>query len=135
LDAVAEQFEAREIRLERDVEDFLVDSTVLYPVGIILNELITNSFKYAFPAGRKGRISTRLKREGDAEAILSIRDDGIGLPPGFDPAKSDGFGFVLVSALVAQLGGSLAIVGEGDAANGGGGAGFDIRFPVGGKPA
>lgn len=73
------------------------------PLGLIANELITNAIKHA-----KGRITVGLQTSANGHA-LSVNDDGIGLPDGFDPAAHHGLGMKLISALVRQIGGQLQI--------------------------
>ncbi|HYG90169.1 MAG TPA: histidine kinase dimerization/phosphoacceptor domain -containing protein [Azospirillum sp.] len=94
------------VRLE--VEDtacaLLIPLSRAVPVGLIVNELLTNALKYAFPNGRDGRIVVRLGCTGDT-CRLEIRDDGIGLQ-GKSP-KSTSLGMRLVTALVDQIGGDL----------------------------
>ena len=74
------------------------------PLGFIVNELITNSAKYA-----KGNITVRVETTLPACHALSVSDDGPGLPAGFDPAKSKGLGMKIVLSLVKQIGGELHI--------------------------
>ena len=74
------------------------------PLGFIVNELITNSAKYA-----KGNITVRVETTLPACHSLSVLDDGPGLPAGFDPAKSKGLGMKIVLSLVKQIGGELHI--------------------------
>jgi two-component sensor histidine kinase len=115
-------YNRREIHPHIDCGDLCLDLNATIPCGLIANELVTNSLKYAFPDGRKGSISLSLIRQGD-ELILTVRDDGVGLPEGFDIAMSDSLGLVLVTSLVQQLGGTLEVKRDG-------GAAFIIRFPA-----
>jgi two-component system, sensor histidine kinase PdtaS len=89
------------------------------PLGFIVNELITNSAKYA-----KGNIIVRFETGAPGRHSLSVSDDGPGLPPGFDPVRSKGLGMRIVQALVKQVGGELQIT-EGDR---GRGARFTVEF-------
>jgi two-component sensor histidine kinase len=73
------------------------------PLGFIVTELITNSVKYA-----EGDISVRLETSAAAH-LLSVADDGPGLPPAFDPASGRGLGMKIVRSLVGQIGGTLHI--------------------------
>lgn len=76
------------------------------PCGMIVCELLTNSIKYAFPAESSGQIHVALT--GAEECVtLTVSDDGIGLPPDFDPARERTFGWQLIRNLAAQLGASL----------------------------
>jgi two-component sensor histidine kinase len=78
------------------------------PLALIVNELVTNAVKYAFPAGHKGHIFVRLTRHDANTALVSVRDDGIGLPPDFDLNTSKGLGMRIVTALAKQLGADIA---------------------------
>lgn len=133
LEAVAEGLRAsyslaqRGIVLETGLAPMRIDVKRAVALGIIANELLTDAIKHAFPEGRSGTAGLRLEGHG-AEFELLVHDDGIGLPADFDPARSGGLGMSIVASLVADLGGSLEIGGEG-------GARFSMRFPLGGKPA
>lgn len=79
------------------------------PCGLIVNELVTNALKHAFPAGRSGQISVemRLLRGVDVEVVVS--DDGVGLPADFDQNTASSLGMQLVQVLTEQLRAELAI--------------------------
>ena len=109
-------------RVETRVDDFIVPVKVLSTLGIIVNELITNALKYAFPGGRKGTIRVSAAKAGRT-ATLAVEDDGIGLPDGFDINASTGFGLGLVVMLVRQIGGTIS-TGRGE------GARFVIEFDL-----
>ncbi|MBN1531283.1 MAG: PAS domain S-box protein [Spirochaetes bacterium] len=81
------------------------DMRIAAPIGLIVNELLTNALKYAFPGGRKGTVWIGLERRDD-EILLSVSDDGAGLPAGFAIGESSGFGMLLVKTMAQQLGGS-----------------------------
>ena len=89
------------------------------PLAFILNELITNSAKYA-----KSDITVRLETSPIIGHSLSVSDDGPGLPEGFDPARSKGLGMKIIAALVKQIGGALRIA-PGDEGHG---TRFTIKF-------
>ncbi len=109
VDSIVKFFSGgKEIVLEKNIADFKLDSKKIYPLGIIINELLTNIMKYAFSDRKEGRISITLKKEGKL-AILTLLDDGRGLPPDFDLNKSKGFGLMLVTMLADQLQGSFTI--------------------------
>ena len=96
--------------LETEHIEMMVDTAI--PCGLIINELISNSLKHAFPDGRKGeiRIGFRVLPGGEYELIVS--DNGVGLPDGFDVRKTKSMGLQLVVLLIDQLGGSLDVSGE-----------------------
>jgi two-component sensor histidine kinase len=79
------------------------------PCGIIVNELITNALKYAFPGGRKGKIEVELQSTPPGMIRLAIRDDGVGLPENVEFHKADSLGLTLVRMLTDQVQGQLSI--------------------------
>jgi two-component sensor histidine kinase len=77
------------------------------PLALIVNELVTNAAKYAFADRLDGQIWVEVDQLDQKTAFVSVRDDGVGLPAGFDIEKSKGLGMRIVSALVKQLDGQL----------------------------
>lgn len=98
------------------------------PLGLILNELLSNCFKHAFADGRGGRAVVELGSAGPGRGRLRVVDDGIGLPPGFDPAARDTLGLELVATLSAQLRATLAA--ESPPAGLTRGTCFSVDFPL-----
>ncbi len=96
------------VRLVTDLQriDLALDQAI--PCGLILNELISNALKHAFPGGREGTIEMGLELMGNTVSI-SLRDDGKGAPPGFDPQRDANLGLELVHTLVEQLDGRLSM--------------------------
>jgi two-component sensor histidine kinase len=85
---------------------FAADRAIL--IGLIITELVSNAGKYAYPNRAGGLISVQVSLQTDKDEIaISVRDEGVGLPPGFDPAASKRLGTRLVNALSRQLGGEL----------------------------
>lgn len=84
---------------------FAADRAIL--VALIINELVLNAAKHAYPDGSDGLIRLRLVLSGDAAVSISVSDDGVGLPAGFDPARSKRLGTRIVQALADQLGAEL----------------------------
>ena len=99
--------EARRVRFSTSLVKISVDLRVAVPLGLILNELVTNSMKYAYPPGKKGEIRIELSKSlGYAE--ISVSDNGPGLPDGFDPSKAGTLGLKLVTMLTEQIKGEVA---------------------------
>jgi two-component sensor histidine kinase len=84
---------------------FAADRAIL--VGLILNELVSNAGKYAYPDCPGGPIQVRLVQPDNHSVLVSVRDEGVGLPVGFDPTAGKGLGTRLVNALSKQLGAQL----------------------------
>ena len=97
------------INLKVEVEDILLGIDTAIPCGLIINELILNSMKYAFPSGRQGEISVKFYAMTHNKLVLSISDNGIGLPKDLDLENISSLGLKLVSALVEQLSGDIQI--------------------------
>lgn len=97
-----------DIILINRINEIKLDLKRAVPLGLILNEMITNALKYAFPEGKKGRINIDLD-ETDNIVKLSVSDDGIGLSEGFDANDSKNLGFTLMKMLAGELQGSLII--------------------------
>jgi len=93
------------IKIECIMEELELDVDTAVPIGLIVNELLTNALKYAFPAGQQGKIEILLKT--DKEFIqLSVRDNGIGKIANL-AAKGTGFGTQLINLLTLQLNGNM----------------------------
>jgi two-component sensor histidine kinase len=92
------------------------------PFGLLLNELVSNACQHAFPEGRAGTVTVRVSRENSYN-VLSVADDGAGLPPHVDYHNAGTLGLQLVHMLAQQLGGSVHVVP-------GTGAVFHVRFPA-----
>jgi PAS domain S-box-containing protein len=90
------------VELIYDIKDINLDINTAIPLGLIANELITNSLKYAFSDGSDGRVDIEFKKE-DHNYIFIIKDNGVGLPEGFDFKNSDSLGLQLVNSLSEQI--------------------------------
>jgi len=110
-----------EVHLALDVHPVFLDIQVAVPCGLILNELVTNALKYAFPAGRRGVIRVAFSRDVDGHDRLVVSDDGVGLPLGVDPRASSTLGLRLVHTLAEQIGATMNV-------SRGAGTRFDIEF-------
>jgi two-component sensor histidine kinase len=78
-------------------------------VALLVGELVTNAAKHAYPEGTAGTITVRLARAGDKAVSISVRDEGNGLPEGFDVEQSRGFGMTIIRAFLQQSGAKLAV--------------------------
>ncbi len=114
--------EGAPVRLSLRLEPVVLNFGLAVPCGLILNEAVTNAVKHAFAGRTEGRIEITLKKARDGSVRLSVADDGVGLPPGFDPAASTSLGFKIIMILLEQLGGALKM-------NGRNGTRLTIRLP------
>ena len=99
------------IDLNLSVEKLNLDVDTTIPLGLIINELISNTLKYAFPEDRTGQLSISLK-QSESCLMLLVKDNGVGLPKDLNWKESPSFGLKLVSALAEKLKASLEINNE-----------------------
>jgi two-component system, sensor histidine kinase PdtaS len=112
------------VTLNVEAEDVLLGVDTAIPCGLIINELVSNSLKHAFPGATRGAINITLRPGGGERLTLCVSDDGVGLPEGFDLLDTPSLGLQLVNTLARQLGGEVEV---GDGA----GARFSITFRKG----
>jgi PAS domain S-box-containing protein len=97
------------VRVRTEIATVELSIDVAIPCGLIINELVSNSFKHAFPDGRRGEIMIRLRTQAENRIVLSVCDDGIGLPPGADYQQNSTLGANLVTGLAKQIAGTLEV--------------------------
>jgi PAS domain S-box-containing protein len=115
--------EPERIRLALEVDEVWLSAEKAMPCGLILNELLTNCLKHAFPAGRSGDIRVILRGEAGAPVTLMVGDTGVGVPAEVDFRDTESLGLQLVCLLTEQLGGTMALEGSD-------GTAFTIRFAI-----
>ena len=101
----------------------VIDTAI--PCGVIVNELVSNSLKHAFPGDRSGEIAIKF-RESGGQCTMIFKDDGVGIPEGLDISHPSSLGLTIVNALTGQLGGNIDISRNG-------GSEVRITFPVTGE--
>lgn len=97
------------IAVKLDIEGVILDVNSAIPCGLIINELVSNALKHAFPDGLKGYIGVRMSRDSAGRIGLSVSDDGIGFPQGLNFRNTESLGMQLIMALVNQLGGAIEL--------------------------
>jgi PAS domain S-box-containing protein len=102
-------FDKERIQIKINVQPLSLNLDTMIPVGLIINELVTNSLKHAFPDGKKGCIEILFKKEDDASLLLCVIDDGIGIPDDIDIENIASLGLRLVQTLTTQINGELSI--------------------------
>jgi len=110
------------ISFNLDIKDITLPMDIAIPCGMIINEILMNSLKYAFPDNRKGSVFIKVKKEKE-NIFINIGDDGVGLPSGEDPFKKETLGMVLIQSLVYQLRGIISYKNEN-------GLSFEIVIPA-----
>jgi len=100
------------VSVTKQFDNLVLDARQLQPLGIIINELLTNTMKYAFVGRNHGQITMSLTRS-EGFIVVSVKDDGIGLPEAFSLERSKGFGLQLVQGLMQQLRGTMRIDSDG----------------------
>ncbi|MFM2136770.1 MAG: hypothetical protein RL021_2170 [Bacteroidota bacterium] len=109
------------VKVQLNVDPVGLDMDTAMPCGLLVNEIVSNSYKYGFPDGHTGTITIDFHRL-DGAVKLQIQDDGIGFPAGFEPLKAESLGMQLIQALTSQLDGNLEVERKA-------GAGFTVIFP------
>lgn len=102
--------EDSKIELTTNLVDIEIETDDTISIGLIINELITNSIKYAFPT-KEGLIEVNLK-EVENDLVLEVKDNGIGLPENFDPFSGKSLGFKIVKSLATKLKAELSVRNE-----------------------
>ncbi len=100
--------DGKTVKVVDSIQDFMLDAKELQPVGIIINELLTNTMKYAFK-GREGGLIAVSAWKADGLVAICVQDDGNGIPESVSIGNSTGFGLQLVQALTRQLQGTIRI--------------------------
>jgi PAS domain S-box-containing protein len=111
------------IELSLSVAEVSLPINAAIPCGLIVNELISNALKHAFPGGRRGHVKMDLAREPNDHVALSVSDDGVGIPDDLDLADATTLGLQLITLLGEQLGATLTINRSNPTC-------FLLRFPI-----
>lgn len=98
----------KDINMNLDIDDISFNINKTIPLGLLINEIVSNSFKYAFVHKDKGNINISLKKKDELYSLI-ISDDGSSIPEDFDLENSESFGLHLVNALTSQLHGQLVL--------------------------
>lgn len=107
-------FKLKNIKFNTDINDVKLNIDTAIPCGLIINELVSNAIKYAFPNERQGILSISLKQAEGKHYILTVSDDGIGMTKDVDVHNASTLGIQLVSLLTKQMNGDLKMTTEKD---------------------
>jgi two-component sensor histidine kinase len=97
---------SRDVNLNIDVDSILLGVDTAIPCGVIVNELVANSLRHAFPGNRPGEISIRFCL-ADGQYMMVYKDDGVGFPDDLDIHNPSSMGLTIINALTGQLGGNI----------------------------
>jgi two-component sensor histidine kinase len=97
------------ITLKTNIDDVFLGIDTAIPCGLIINELVSNSLKYAFPEGRQGEIRIDLHSEKEGKFTLIVSDSGVGFPKDLDFRNTESLGLQLACTLVDQLQGTIGL--------------------------
>ena len=103
------KIDSNTITLENSIEPIFLDIDRAIPCGMVVNELVSNALKYAFPHDYEGKININMYANDSSEITLIIKDNGIGIPPDFDLEQSESLGLQLVQDFIAQLEGTIEL--------------------------
>jgi len=99
------------IHLETQIQDLNLDVDSVVPIGLIINELITNALKYAFPDNASGKISIKLEEKNN-QLLLMVEDDGVGIKSLDDMKSTNSFGHRLINSFSRKLDAEVNISSE-----------------------
>ena len=122
-DGIALSYTRQDVAIHVDTAQLALDINIGIPCGLIVNELVSNCFKYAFPEGRTGEIRLGLSHNNDGDNVLTVGDNGVGLPDALDFQNSSSLGLELVNILTTQIHGTITLSKTA-------GTVFSITFPV-----
>jgi predicted ATPase/two-component sensor histidine kinase/GAF domain-containing protein len=101
--------QSQHVELATEIDDIVLDMDRAIPTGLIINELVSNALKHAFPDGQAGHVRVELKLLDGRRCALAVMDDGVGLPPDLDVGRADSLGLQLVRDLTRQLHGAISV--------------------------
>jgi len=123
VQSIAGTYGRTDVSTAVNADRVVLDVNTAIPCGLIVNELVSNSFKHGFPPGKKGEIQLEIRKEGQGSVSLTVTDNGVGLPKDLNPQATATLGLQLVSMLTKQIRGTLHTTS-------GEGAHFKISFPA-----
>ncbi len=109
---IAGTYNRRDIELTVEADEVVMDIGASIPLGLIVNEILSNSYKHAFPDGRAGKITIRYKMDPGGNNTLMLQDDGIGLPEEVNPDRFKTMGLQVVQILCNQIEAALVIAND-----------------------
>jgi two-component sensor histidine kinase len=113
VESLCDSFDCHDVvQVVVEVDDSSLDVALVTPLGLIVNEAVTNALKYAFPAGRRGTVRVAVGQPEPGHYQLVVADDGVGLSPDHNLPQRRSLGLTMIRGLSRQLGGTLQLSGE-----------------------
>jgi PAS domain S-box-containing protein len=106
---IANTYKRHDVVLSVDMEPLALDVNAGIPCGLIVNELVSNSLKYAFPDGRKGMVTVGIRKNREGNNVLTVADNGIGFPDAVAFRNTATLGLQLVNVLTGQIQGTIEL--------------------------
>ena len=103
------ELEESNINMILDIDDVSLNIETAIPCGLLINEMVANSLKYAFPNQKNGEIKIELHSNNEDQFNLTVGDNGVGIPEEIDPEKAETFGMQLIKYLTKQLKGTIEL--------------------------
>ncbi len=119
---IADTYKRHDVVLSVEMEPMALDVNIGIPCGLIVNELVSNCLKYAFPEKRKGTIKVGIIKNSEGNNVLTVSDNGVGFPETLDFRNTASLGLQLVNVLTSQIRGTIELMKEE-------GTMFKITFP------
>lgn len=113
--------EENRVTFDLDIEPVLLNIETAHPCGLIVNELLSNTLKHAFPEGRQGNVKIIMHQQDDDQIMVKVADNGVGFPENLDFRQVDSLGMELVCTLTEQLEGEITLLRDH-------GTTFELRF-------
>jgi len=109
VESIITTYERQEVVFSLDIEPVAFDVNICIPCGLIVNELVSNSIKHAFPDGRIGTIKVGMNKNKEGNYVLIVEDNGIGFPSNVDFKNTSSLGLQLVNVLTIQIHGTIEL--------------------------
>ena len=103
------ELDVNDIKMNIDIEDVALNIETAIPCGLLIDEMVANSMKYAFPNRKTGKINIELHSDNNNKFTLIVSDNGVGIPEAVDIEKSDTFGMQLIKYLTKQLNSTIEL--------------------------
>jgi len=124
---IVSSYKPFKVKLDIQIDDFMINLTQVIPLGMLINELMVNSIKHAFDNQPNPRITIEMSVKDKNRLFMIYKDNGRGFPKGFKPEKTDTLGFQIIRSLTKEMDGDFSVISDG-------GVKYDFSFTLPGHP-